>query len=109
LAYSVINCNEGAFGQESLFDSKHQQLGVGKQWTDELGRQVVQGWDVPFRDEQAVSLKDRAMVQEGYGEIVFKHPVTRYISTNNAAKLAMVRDCIGHEVSCRWECVLPKC
>ena len=101
LAYSVINCNEGAFGQEPLLDSKHEQLGVRKQWTHELGWQLIQGWDVLFGDEQTVPWKNRAMVQKGQGKLVFKDPITRYFTLNDVAKRTRGRDCIRHGLSRR--------
>lgn len=77
LADTVVDCDEGAFGPKSLFDGTRQQLDVRKQRRDESGRKIGEGGDVFFRNEQAVSWKNRAMVQEGHGEFIFKHPVAR--------------------------------
>jgi hypothetical protein len=101
LAHPVINCNEGALGQESLFDSTHQQLGVREYCPNEFGWQVVQGAEVLFGHKQAVSWKDRAIVQEGQGEIVFKHAITGYFSANDVAELAIGRNRVRHKFSRR--------
>ena len=65
LADSVVDRYECAFGQQPLFDGAHQQLRICKQRTHKSHRQIVQGGEVVFGNQQTVSWENRAMIQKG--------------------------------------------
>ncbi len=46
---------------------------MGEQGTDQLRRQVEQGLVVRARDQQAVAVEERAVVEEGQAGLVLEH------------------------------------
>ena len=98
LTDAVVDGDKCPFGPKSLFDSTRQQLCITKQWPEELCWQVTECGEVLFRNEQAMSWKNRAMVQKRQGDLILKHCGAGHFAANDTAEPTIGGDRVSHEL-----------
>src|SRR5256885_704059 len=83
LADTIIGCNEGSFCSHTLLDGPSEHTSCGKKWSDQRIGNIHEGLKMGFGNQQAVSRKQRAMIEEGERVFVFKNPVAVRLGQKN--------------------------
>ena len=98
LTDTVVDSDECPFCQKSLFDGTRQQLCVPKQWREKPCWQVTECGEVFFGHEQAMSWKNRTMVEKRQRDLVLKHCGARHFTANDTAEPTIGGDRVSHEL-----------
>lgn len=72
LADSVIHRHEGSVRFQGGLNRARQELGILKKWADQIGRKIAQGLMMISGNQQAMSGKNRPVVEESKGDFVCK-------------------------------------
>lgn len=96
LAHAIIHRHECSVGFHGGFDGPRQKLHVFEVRPNLIGRQISQSFVVFFGDNQAMTGKNRTMVEKGDGVFVFKDNAGRQVALDN---LAEETGGLGHFIS----------
>jgi len=98
LTDAVVDGDKCSLCPKSLFESTRQQLCVPKQWRKESCWQVIERGEVLFRNEQAMSWKNRTIVQKRQRDLVLKHCGAGHFTANDTAEPTIGGDRVSHEL-----------
>jgi hypothetical protein len=73
LADDVVDCDEAAFRFHGVLHFAGELLGIGEEWTHQIGREIEQRRIVGFGNQQDVTGKKRVHVEKGHGDVVFEN------------------------------------
>jgi hypothetical protein len=88
LADPVIDSHKRTLGGQTLLHCPGQALGIGKQWPNQPGWQVKQGWVMRLWHQQTMAGKQGATIQKGQGYLVLKDDVSWHLAADDLAKWA---------------------
>ena len=88
LAHAIIHRDERAVSLHSHFDRARQKLNVTKDRFNQVRGQIDQRLIMLFGDEQAMTWKDRTMIEKGQAVVVFKDDASGEFATRDFAEQA---------------------
>ena len=86
LANTVVHRHKGALRFERKFHCAPQQLHILEEWTHQNGWQVAKRFEVAFGNQQAVTWKERAMIEKRDRNIILKHERGGNTTINDSAE-----------------------
>src|SRR5579859_5115486 len=97
LADAIVGGDEDALGLHALLDGGGQHFYGGEKRSEQGIGQIVNRLQVAFGNDQAVSRKQRAMIQEGQRGFIFVDDVVSgWIAQNFAEQAIGVEFIVGH-------------
>jgi hypothetical protein len=73
LAYVIVRADEGPFGAHGLLDRTGKHLHSREKWFVQRFRQIGDGLEMTFGNKQAVTRKERAMIQKSERVLVLEN------------------------------------
>ena len=86
LAHAIIHRDERPVRLHSRFDCARQNLNVAKDRFNQVCRQIDQSFIVLFGYEQAMTRKDRTMIEKGEAVVIFKDHASGEFATHDFAE-----------------------
>ena len=102
LADSVVHRDERSVGAEPLLNGERDALHLFEERADLPERYVEQRLAMPFRDDQAMAVEDRAPVEKHERLAGFVHDMSRQLAAYHAAEKAIRDGSIDELGQCVW-------
>jgi len=96
LADPVVHSHKGSVRLQRRFNGARQKLGVLKKRPRQIGRQIEQSLVMSSRNQQAMTGKNGAMVEESDRDFVFKDQSSVHFAGNDLTKQAGDISRAGH-------------
>jgi len=94
LTYAIVGGDECSFGLHAQFDGGGEDLYIREKWRHERWRQILDRFKMVFGNKEAVTGKQRTMVQEGDGVLILEN-ARAVVIAHNFAKGAVFVECSG--------------
>ena len=88
LADAIVHRDEGSVSFQRRLDCTTEKLRIPEEGSDQVLGQISQSFVVLFRNQQAMTRKNRTVVEKGQGYFIFKYEASGYLSMDNLAERA---------------------